>query len=119
MNKICDYFVFRKSKSSIYHDATNGLVEAFNKILRNPLKKFVSKWKRDCHEKMEEALWEYRMKYHTPTQTTSYSLAFGVETILALECQIPSLRLDIQEGLNKKKMLDCFLLSWKHLMKKF
>ncbi|XP_049350318.1 uncharacterized protein LOC125814915 [Solanum verrucosum] len=90
---------FIRHKSSMYHVATNGLVEAFNKTLCNLLKKVVSKSKRDWHERMEEALWAYRTIYRTPTQATPYSLAFGVEAVLP---QIPSLRLAIQERLTEE-----------------
>ena len=34
-----------------------------------------------------------------PIQATSYSLVYGVEVVLPLERQIPSLRIDIHEGL--------------------
>ena len=34
-----------------------------------------------------------------PTQATPYSLVYGVEAVLPLERQIPSLRIAIQEGL--------------------
>ncbi|XP_059310221.1 uncharacterized protein LOC132061409 [Lycium ferocissimum] len=95
MNKICDLFGFKQRKSSMYHAAANGLAEAFNKTLCNLLKKIVSKSKRDWHERMEEALWAYRTTYRTPTQATPYSLAYGVEAVLPLERQIPSLRLAI------------------------
>ncbi|XP_049347808.1 uncharacterized protein LOC125812345 [Solanum verrucosum] len=103
MNKICDLFGFKQRKSSMYHAAANGLAEAFNKTLCNLLKKVVSKSKRDWHERMEEALWAYRTTYRTPTQATPYSLAFGVEAVLPLERQIPSLRLAIQEGLTEEE----------------
>ena len=43
MNKKCYLFVFNKRKSSIYHVASNGLAEAFNKTLCNLQKKFVFK----------------------------------------------------------------------------
>nr|XP_016464104.1 PREDICTED: protein NYNRIN-like [Nicotiana tabacum] len=69
---------------------------AFNKMLYNLLKKVVSKSKRYWHEWMEEALWAYRTTYRTPTQATHYSLVNGVEAVLPLERQIPSLRLVIQ-----------------------
>ncbi|XP_069155663.1 uncharacterized protein [Solanum lycopersicum] len=52
---------------------------------------------------MEEALWAYRTTYRTPTQATRYSLSFGVKVVLPLECQIPSLRLAIQEGLTEEE----------------
>ncbi|XP_059277686.1 uncharacterized protein LOC132031802 [Lycium ferocissimum] len=103
MNKICDLFGFKQRKSSMYHAAANGLAEAFNKTLCNLLKKVVSKSKRDWHERMEEALWAYRTTYRTPTQATPYSLAYGVEAVLPLERQIPSLRLAIQEGLTEEE----------------
>ncbi|XP_070035008.1 uncharacterized protein LOC142175935 [Nicotiana tabacum] len=48
---------------------------------------------------MKEALWAYRTTYRTSTQATLYSLAYGVEAVLPLEHQIPSLRLVIQEEL--------------------
>ncbi|XP_075079268.1 uncharacterized protein LOC142164725 [Nicotiana tabacum] len=52
---------------------------------------------------MQEALWAYRTTHRTPTQATPCSLVYGVETVLPLEHQIPSLRLAIQEGLTKKE----------------
>ncbi|XP_019172511.1 PREDICTED: uncharacterized protein LOC109167896 [Ipomoea nil] len=65
--------------------------------------KVVSKSKRDWHDRMEEALWAYRTTYRTPTQSTPYSLVYGVEAVLPLERQIPSLRLAIQEGLTDEE----------------
>ncbi|XP_057808474.1 uncharacterized protein LOC131022951 [Salvia miltiorrhiza] len=73
--------------------------EAFNKTLRNLLKKVVAKTKRDWHERIGEALWAYRTTRRTPTQATPYSLVYGVEVVIPLEQQIPSLRIAIQEGL--------------------
>ncbi|XP_049367917.1 uncharacterized protein LOC125832764 [Solanum verrucosum] len=98
MNKICDLFGFKQRKFSMYHATANGLAEAFNKTLCNLLKKVVSKSKWDWYERMEEALRGYRTTYRTPTQATPYSLAFGVEAVLPLEHQIPSLRLTENTG---------------------
>ncbi|XP_070030882.1 uncharacterized protein [Nicotiana tomentosiformis] len=52
---------------------------------------------------MEEALWAYRTTHRTPTQATPYSLVYGVEAVLPLERQIPSLRLAIQEGITDEE----------------
>ncbi|XP_070028660.1 uncharacterized protein [Nicotiana sylvestris] len=52
---------------------------------------------------MEEALWAYRTIHRTPIQATPYSLVYGVEAVLPLEHQIPSLRLAIQEGITNEK----------------
>ncbi|KAL0416205.1 UNVERIFIED_CONTAM: hypothetical protein Slati_3452400 [Sesamum latifolium] len=40
----------------------------------------------------------YRTTVRTPTQSTPYALVYGVEAVLPLEQQIPSLRIAIQEG---------------------
>ncbi|KAL0301940.1 UNVERIFIED_CONTAM: hypothetical protein Sradi_6470800 [Sesamum radiatum] len=50
-----------------------------------------------------EALWAYRTTVKTPTQATPYALVYGVEAVLPLEQQIPSLRIVIQEGLTKEE----------------
>ncbi|XP_019173405.1 PREDICTED: uncharacterized protein LOC109168981 [Ipomoea nil] len=52
---------------------------------------------------MEEALWAYRTTYRIPIESTPYSLVYGVEAVLPLEHQIPSLRLAIQEGLTNEE----------------
>ena len=82
----------------MYNAPANGLAEVFNKTLCNLLKKVVGKSKRDWHERAEEALWAYR----TPTQATPCSLVYGVEVVLPLKRQIPSLRIAIQEGLSNE-----------------
>ena len=87
----------------MYNAPANGLAEAFNKTLCNFLKKVVERSKRDWHEKIGEALWAYRTTYRTPTQATLYSLVDGVEVVLPLERQIPSLRIAIQEGLTNEE----------------
>ncbi|KAL0451579.1 UNVERIFIED_CONTAM: hypothetical protein Slati_1136000 [Sesamum latifolium] len=77
--------------------------EAFNKTLCSLLKKVVAKSKRDWHGRIGEALWAYRTTVRTPTQSTPYALVYGVEAVLPLEQQIPSLRIAIQEGLTEEK----------------
>ncbi len=47
-------------------------------------------------------MWAYHTTYRTPTQATPYSLVYGVEAVLPLECQIPSLRIAIQEDLSNE-----------------
>uniref|UniRef100_A0A7N2L0M9 RNA-directed DNA polymerase n=1 Tax=Quercus lobata TaxID=97700 RepID=A0A7N2L0M9_QUELO len=99
MTELCEKFEFKQYNSSMYNAPANGLAEAFNKTLGSLLKKVVSKTKRDWHERIGEALWAYRTTFRTPTQATPYSLVYGVEAVLPLERQIPSLRIAIQEGL--------------------
>ena len=101
MTSLCEKFKFAQHKSSMYNAPANGLAEALNKTLCNLLKKVVAKSKRDWHERLGEALWAYRTTYKTPTQSTPFALVYGVEAVLPLELQIPSLRIAIQEGLTE------------------
>ena len=63
------------------HALANGLVEAFNKILCNSLKKVEAKSKRDWHERLGETLWAYRTTYKMPAQSTPYALVRGAEVV--------------------------------------
>lgn len=45
---------------------------------------------------MNPTLWAYRTSIRTPTGATPYSLVYGVEAILPLEVEIPSLRVSLQ-----------------------
>ncbi|KAM2959948.1 hypothetical protein FF1_029703 [Malus domestica] len=103
VDELCEKYKFKQHKSSMYHAPANGLAEAFNKTLCNLLKKVIGRTKRDWHERIIEALWAYRTTHRTPTQATSYSLVYGVEAVLPLKSQIPSLRMAIQEGLTEKE----------------
>ncbi|XP_074314436.1 uncharacterized protein LOC141649650 [Silene latifolia] len=99
MTSLGENFEFKQYKSSMYNASANGLAEVFNKTLCNLLRKVVAKSKRDWHERIGEALWAYHTTYKTPTQATPYALVYGVEAVLPLELQIPSLRIAFQEGL--------------------
>ncbi|KAL0284683.1 UNVERIFIED_CONTAM: hypothetical protein Scaly_2841600 [Sesamum calycinum] len=103
IDKLCQKFGFKQRNSSMYYATANGLAEAFNKTLCNLLKKVVAKSKRDWYERIGEALWAYRTTVRTPTQATPYALIYGVEAILPLEQQIPSLRTAIREGLTEEE----------------
>uniref|UniRef100_A0A2N9FNB6 Uncharacterized protein n=1 Tax=Fagus sylvatica TaxID=28930 RepID=A0A2N9FNB6_FAGSY len=103
VDQLCEKFGFKQYKSSMYNALANSLAEVFNKTLCNLLKKVVERSKRDWHERIGEALCAYQTTYRTPTQATPYSLVYGVEAVLPLERQIPSLRIAIQEGLTNEE----------------
>jgi hypothetical protein len=52
--------------------------------------------KKDWHDIIGEALWDYHTTFWMPTQATLCFLVYNVEVVLPLECQIPSLRIAIQ-----------------------
>ncbi|KAG9458863.1 hypothetical protein H6P81_003371 [Aristolochia fimbriata] len=103
MDNFCEKFGIRQRTSTAYNPAANGLAEAFNKTLCKILKKTVAGNKKDWHERLGEALWAYRITYRTPTESTLYSFVYGVEAVLPLEIQIPSLRVSLREGLTEEE----------------
>jgi hypothetical protein len=79
-------------RSSPYRPQMNGAVESANKNLVKILKKTIDSG-RDWHEKLAYALWAYRTSIRTSTGVTPYSLVYGMEAVLPLEVEIPSLRI--------------------------
>jgi len=56
MISLREKFKFAQHKSSMHNALANSLAYAFNKTLCNLFKKVVPKSKRDCHERLREAL---------------------------------------------------------------
>ncbi|XP_052483068.1 uncharacterized protein LOC128036198 [Gossypium raimondii] len=69
----------------------NGAVEAANKNIKRIVGKMIETYK-DCHEKLPFALFAYRMSVRTSTGVTHFSLVYGMEAVLPIEVEIPSLR---------------------------
>jgi len=70
----------------------NGVVEAANKNIKKIIQKIVVTYK-DWHEMLSFALHAYRTTVRTSTEATPYSLVYGMEAVMPLEVEIPSLRL--------------------------
>jgi len=102
--KILQQIQNQSVSSRTYYPAAIGFAEAFNKIIRKLLKKFVSKSQRDWDDKLGECLWAYRTTVRTPTKATPFSLVYGREAVLPLKIQIPSLRVALTtEMTNEEK----------------
>ena len=70
----------------------NGAVEFANNNIVKIVKK-MAETHRDWHDKLPYALWAYRTSVRTSTGATPYSLAYGMEAVLPVEVDIPSLRI--------------------------
>ena len=100
---------FEHQYSSPYYPQGNGQVEAVNKILKTILQQMVDKHKSNWHHLLFFALWAYRTSTKTATGFTPFQLVHGVESVLPIECHIPSLCLSI-ELLPDTSPLEQFLL---------
>jgi hypothetical protein len=63
------------------------------------------------------ALWAYRTSINTSTSFSPFPLVHGVELILPIECEIPSLKLEIELLPDTSNLEEC-LIHQEHLDEK-
>jgi len=80
-------------KSMSYHPQANSIVEVFNKILENSLKKVCNVKKNDWDVHTLVVLWAYRMAYKKLIRQTSFTLACGIEALVLMEYIVTSLQI--------------------------
>ncbi|PKI44226.1 hypothetical protein CRG98_035384 [Punica granatum] len=78
--------------STPYRPQMNGAMEAGNKNIKKIIEKMMVNYK-DWPKMLPYALLEYRTSIRTSTRATSYSLVYGMETVLPIEVKIPSMRI--------------------------
>ena len=71
----------------------NGLVEAFNKVIVNGLKKRLDDVKGKWVEELSHVLWTYRTTPRKLTGETPFSMTYGAEAVIPLETGFPTLRI--------------------------
>ena len=89
--ELCTKWKIKHSNSSPYRLEMNRVVEASNKNINKIIQKIVVIYK-DWHEMLSFALHAYRTAVRTSTGTTPYSLGYGMEAVMLLEVEIPSLK---------------------------
>ena len=87
---------FHHEKSTPYYPQANGQVKAINKVLKTMLRWMVGYHKSNWHHILFSTLWDYRNLVKTTTGFTPFQLVYGLEAVLPIQCQIPSLKLAIE-----------------------
>ncbi|XP_024634522.1 uncharacterized protein [Medicago truncatula] len=100
MKELCDDFKIQHHNSSPYRPQMNGAVEAANKNIKKIIQKMVVTYK-DWHEMLPYALYGYRTSVRTSTGATPFSLVYGMEAVLPVEVEIPSLRVLMEAELSE------------------
>src|SRR5512137_2358533 len=103
VERLTSFYAMMHKQSTPYYPQANGLAESTNKTLQNILRKIVNENRTDWDTKLHSALWAYRTVYKTSIRTTPFRLAFGLEAVMPVEFQVPSLRIQLRERLNEKK----------------
>ena len=83
----------------------NGAVEAANKNIKKIIKKTTDTYK-DWYEKLPSTLNAYLTSVRTSTEAIPFSLVYGMEVVLPLEVQIPSLRVLIETKLEEAEWVE-------------
>ncbi|XP_019414554.1 PREDICTED: uncharacterized protein LOC109326310 [Lupinus angustifolius] len=100
MTDICSEFKIKYHTSPPYRPKMNGAVEAANKNIKKIVQKMVVTNK-DWHEMLPFALHGYRTSVRTSTGATPYSLVYGMDVVLPIEVETPSLIIMAVSGLKE------------------
>ena len=79
------------------------------------LKKIVNENRTDWDQKLHSALWAYKTTYKTMIRSTPFWMEFGLEAVMSIEFQIPSLRVQVTEPLDEEQLEQVWkeqLLTW-------
>jgi hypothetical protein len=96
MTELTSKLGLRQENSSPYYPQVNGQVEAMNKSLKTILQRTINLTKSNWHLMLYSALWAYQTSVKTATGFSPFQLVYGLEAVLPIECQIPSLKLAVQ-----------------------
>ena len=89
------HYAIVHKKSTPYYPPANDLAKLTNNTLQNILKKIVNQNWTDWDDKLHNALWAYHTMFKTSIRYTPFRMAFGLETIMPIKFQVPSLRIQV------------------------
>ena len=96
MTELCQQFQITHRHSV----KMNGAVEAANKNIKTIIRKVSDNYK-TWHEILPLALMAYRTLIRTLTGATTYSLIYGMEAVIPVKVEIPSLRILMESKLEE------------------
>jgi hypothetical protein len=100
---IADKYKIKHQKSTPYHPQANGQVESTNKTLESIMTKTVQMHRKDWSDKLNEALWAYRITWKNSIGFTPYQLVYGKQVLLPIEFQIHTFKLAVDLGIDLSK----------------
>jgi hypothetical protein len=109
MFELMEKLGLRHDNSTPYYPQANGQVEAINKVLITMLRWMIGIHKKTWHTMLFSALWAYQTSVKSATGFTPFRLIYGVESILPIEFEIPSLNLVVKLLPNTFAEEECLL----------
>ena len=99
ITQLLDKYLIKHRKTTPYHPRANGQTEKTNGILCKIITKEVQGSTTDWDTKLLNALWAYRCAYKVTTKSTPFQLVYGLEAIIPIEMELPSLRIALDNRL--------------------
>lgn len=99
MKEVCDQFKIKHNFGTL-----SSKNERSSRGSKKIVKKMTETYK-DWHENFPFVLFAYRTAMRTSTGATPYSLVYGMEVVLPIEVEIPSLRVLIEARLEEAKWI--------------
>src|SRR3984885_10275600 len=96
MTELTDQLGLRHDSSTPYYPQENGLVEVVNKVLVTMIGRIIGIHRSNWHNMLFSVLWAYQTSVKTSTGFTPFQLVYGLEVVLPIECEIPSLKMAIE-----------------------
>jgi hypothetical protein len=96
MSELTENLVLHHENSTPYYSQANGQVEAINKFLITMLRRMIGIHKMSWHTMLFSALCAYQTFVKSSIEFTPFQLVYGLEAILSIECEIPSLKLSVK-----------------------
>jgi hypothetical protein len=96
MSELTKKLGLRHDSSTPYYPQANGQVEAINKVLITMIRRMIGIHKTIWHMMLFLTLWAYRTSVKSATGFTPFRLVYVMESILPIECEIPSLKLVVE-----------------------
>jgi hypothetical protein len=96
MTELTTKLGFLHENWSPYYPQSKGQVKSINKFLKTTMQSMVGKHKNNWNLMIFLALWAYGTSINTVISFTSFQFIHGVEVVLSIQCEIPSLKLVIE-----------------------
>jgi hypothetical protein len=109
MSELTEKLGLCHENSTPYYPQANDQIEVINKVLITMLRRMIGIHKTSWHMMLFSALWSYQTSVKSATRFTPFQLVYGLESILPIECEIPSLKLAVKLLQNTYAKEECLL----------
>ena len=99
MQELCILCGSHKTRTTLYHPESDGMVERFNRTLLMMLAMFAGKNRDDWDDLLPAVMMAYRSSVHESTGFSPYRLMFGEECTLPMDIGLPKEQSDTPDSI--------------------